>query len=300
MKKTDEKRAMLSLCSSMLIFGSIGLFVKYVDLPSAWIAAVRGGVGTLFLLLLVLITGKKISGKAIRANFLWLVLSGAAIGFNWILLFEAYRYTTVAVATVCYYMEPVFVMLLSPILLKEKLTARKSLCCLVALCGMVLVSGLLTGGLGNTAVKGPLFGLGAAALYTTAIFLNKRLKNITAYDRTIVQLGIAAIVVLPYALISQKVSFTSLSPMQYVWLAVIAIVHTGIAYALYFGSMDALESQTIAVFSYIDPAFAVLLSVLVLREDTGILEILGAALILGSTFFCEFRPKKKPLNKESA
>ncbi len=291
----DKKSAIIKLSLAMLIFGSIGVFRRYIPLSSAWMACVRGIIGTVFLLVVVAVSKKRVDKKAVKRNLLPLLISGAAIGVNWILLFEAYRYTTVAIATLCYYMAPVIVILLAPVLLKEKMTVKKSVCAVVAVLGMLLVSGIFEGdaAMGGSG-KGVVFGLGAACFYATAMLTNKFMKGISAYDKTIMQLGVAAVVVLPYSLITSGVQeFTMLTVPQILLLLAVGIVHTGIAYWLYFGSMDALSGQTVAVYSYIDPAFAVVLSVVVLREETGVLGIIGAVLILGSTLFSEWNGKKK-------
>lgn len=288
------KRAVWKLSAAMLIFGSIGVFRRYIPLSSAWMACTRGVIGTVFLLAVVLLSKKRVSKEAVKRNIVPLLISGAAIGVNWILLFEAYRFTTVAVATLCYYMAPVLVILLAPLLLREKMTVKKTICAVVAVLGMLFVSGIFEGGAaagGNA--KGIFFGLGAAAFYATAMLTNKFMKEISSYDRTIVQLGTAAVVVLPYALATSGVQeFTALAMPQILLLLAVGIIHTGVAYWLYFGSMESLSGQTIAVYSYIDPAFAVVLSILVLREETGVLGILGAVLILGSTLFSEWKGKK--------
>lgn len=291
----EKRSAIIKLSLAMLIFGSIGIFRRYIPLSSAWMACVRGIVGTVFLLVVVTASKKRVDKKAVKKNLLPLLISGAAIGVNWILLFEAYRYTTVAVATLCYYMAPVLVILLAPFLLKEKMTVKKTICAAVAVLGMLLVSGIFEGGaVAGGSAKGIFFGLGAAGFYATAMLTNKFMKDISSYDRTILQLGIAAIVVLPYSVVTSGVQeFTVLSVPQILLLLAVGIIHTGVAYWLYFGSMENLSGQTIAVYSYIDPAFAVVLSIVVLREETGVLGIIGAVLILGSTLFSEWNGKKK-------
>ena len=247
----------------------------------------------IFLLLVVLVSKNKLSRENIKNNLLVLALSGAAIGFNWIFLFEAYNYTTVATATLTYYLAPFFVMLASPFFLKEKLTL-KQFCCLVgALVGMVFVSGIVKNGIPDAdEIKGILFGLGAAMLYATVIILNKKLKEISAYEKTIMQLGTAAVVVLPYALLTEDFSSISFSALPVILLFVAGIVHTGIAYAFYFNSMKDLKAQTVAIFSYIDPAVAIILSAVVLKEKMDIYGIIGAVLILGSAFISEINFKK--------
>lgn len=289
----EARSAKIKLSLAMLVFGSIGVFRRYIPLSSSWMAFTRGSIGTVFLLFVVLCSGKRVEKAAIKRNLLPLLISGTAIGINWILLFEAYRYTTVAAATLCYYMAPVLVIVCSPFVLKERLTARKVICVAGALAGMLLVSGIFQGDAsGGMSAKGIACGLGAAAFYATVMLANKFFKRISAYDSTILQLGIAALVVLPYALVVDGTgAFSSLSLPQGLLLLVVGTIHTGGAYWLYFGSMQQLSSQTVAVYSYIDPAFAVVLSIVLLREETGLSGILGAVLILGSTLFSEWKGK---------
>lgn len=294
MNTPSVNTARLQLIASMLIFGTIGIFVRYIPLPSSIIALVRGIVGTVFLLILTWIRKTPISWSIVKKNLLFLVLSGVAIGFNWILLFEAYRYTTVATATLCYYLAPVIVMLVSPIFLKEPLTLRKAVCIIVALCGMVLVSGVLGADFsGSGDALGILFGLGAAVLYASAILMNKKLPEVPAFDKTIVQLGIAAIALLPYVLFTQRGTEQPLTPLTIGLLIVVGIVHTGIAYVLYFGSIKDISAQTAALFSYIDPVSAIFLSAIFLHEGLTTAGVIGAVLVLGSTLFSEWPFSRK-------
>ena len=283
--------AKLKLLTSMAIFGTVGIFVRYIPLSSAAIAFCRGVMGCVFLLLLLAVTGKKLCFSDIKKNLALLLISGAAIGINWILLFEAYRYTTVATATVCYYLAPAFVMLASP-LLGEKLTAKKLGCVAVAMVGMVFVSGIFTQGSGGSFL-GVVLGVGAAAFYASVMVLNKKLSPIGAYDKTILQLAAAAAVIAPYLLFTDGLSFDGMQATEWVLLAVVGIVHTGIAYALYFGSMKDLNAQTVAILSYLDPVLSILLSALILREAMDVFAVIGAVLILGSALYSELPERKK-------
>ena len=292
MNPTQTNTARLSIIISMLIFGTIGIFVRHVPLPSSVIALVRGVVGTLFLLAFSRLRKTPISRSAIRANWGLLILSGAFIGFNWILLFEAYRYTTVATATLCYYLAPVFVILASPLLFREKLTLRKDICVAIALVGMVFVSGVTQTNLsGSGNILGVLFGIGAAVLYASVVLMNKMLTDVPAFDRTIVQLGAAALALFPYVLVTERGTAMDWSGPVIPLLLVLGIVHTGIAYALYFGGIKELPAQTSALLSYIDPVSAIILSAVFLREGLTPTGLLGAVLVLGATLFSEL-----PLN----
>ncbi|MBQ5857666.1 MAG: DMT family transporter [Peptococcaceae bacterium] len=285
----------MMMIGAMTIFGTIGIFRKYIPLPSSLLALARGIIGTAFLLFLVLAVKRdKLSIEAIKRNFVFLVVSGAFIGFNWILLFEAYQYTTVATATLCYYMAPVIVVLVSPFLFKERLTLLKAICVAVALAGMVFVSGIPQSGFGGMSeLKGILLGLGAATLYAIVVILNQYIKDIPAYDKTIMQLGTAAIAILPYTLLTENFADISFTPVAVLMLIFVGIVHTGIAYTLYFGSMSGLKAQTIALFSYIDPVVAIILSAVILQENIGLWGVIGAVMVLGSTMVSELFGEKK-------
>lgn len=285
----------LKLISAMLIFGTIGIFRKYIPIPSSSLAMIRGGIGTLFLILVVVIGRQKISFKSIKNNLAILLISGSMIGFNWMLLFESYNHTTVAIATICYYMAPVFVMIVSPIFLKEKLSVKKVVCILVAIVGMLFVSGLFGAREGNTDALGIIFGLGAAALYATVIILNQKIKQVTAYEKSITQLSAAAIVMIPYVFLTEAEVIGEVSVLNVIMILVVGIINTGVAYALYFGSMKTLPAQKIALFGYIDPVVAVLLSAFLLKEKLRLLEIVGIVLVLASTLVSElpFFEKKK-------
>lgn len=274
----------------MLIFGTVGIFVRQIPLSSAAVAFFRGVMGVVFLLLVMTLAKKRPQKQIIRENLWVLLLSGAAIGGNWVLLFESYRHTTIATATICYYLAPVFVVLASP-LLGERLTGKKLILPGIALLGMVFVSGVLQGGISGG--KGIALAAGAAMLYASVMLLNRKLKSISAYDKTVIQLGVAAAVVLPYALLTGGFDVSAMTAVGWVLLLIVGIVHTGFAYWLYFGALGQLPSQTVALFSYLDPVLAIILSALLLQEPLGWQGIVGAVLILGSALCSELLEQKK-------
>jgi len=275
----------LQLIAAMLIFGTLGIFVERTSVPTAVLAFYRAAAGTLFLLFIILIRKQKIRWEIIRKNALLLIASGAAIGFNWIFLFEAYRYTTVAVATLCYYMAPVFIVLLSPFVLKEKLTGKGVLCAAAAVFGAVLISGAAAGN--GQDIRGILFGLCAASFYCSIVLMNKKTAGLTAMEITVSQLFVAGLIMFPYALITQGMHSFFLSGQDLVIALILGIVHTGFAYYLFFGSMTSMKAQEAAVLSYIDPVTAILLSALILSQPISTVQIIGSVLILGSTLVNE-------------
>ena len=288
-----KNRALISLVSSMIIFGTIGIFRRYIPLSSSVIAFARGIIGFTFLLFFLWVTKKPFSMKKIGKSFLPLCFSGALIGFNWILLFEAYNFTSVATATLCYYMAPVFVIIASPFLFGEKLGTTTIICVIGAFIGMVFVSGIVENGFSiGSDIKGVLFGLGAAVLYASVVMMNKKTAEIPSFEKTVIQLGSAAVTILPYILFTEDLSAIELNTKTLVLLLFVGIVHTGISYAIYFGSIGKLPAQTAAIFSYVDPVSAIILSAVFLDEKLTVYGALGALLILGSAVLSEIEKKK--------
>ena len=281
--------ASLKLISSMLIFGSMGLFVRAIDLPVSAIAVCRGVIGLAFLALVTLALNQRFQVKAILNNAFLLAVSGIALGIDWIFLYEAYKRTTIAAATVSYYTAPVMLVALSPLFLREKLSRAKIVCILSAVAGMVLVSGILSDApRGAHGLSGIFCGLAAAACFVVFTLLNKFLKGVTPMEATITQLFAGTAVVVPYAFLTGGLSgLLAVNGSTLLLLIILGLVHTGVAFYLYFASIKDLNAQSIAVFSYIDPVAAILLSSLLLKESLGLAGLIGTALVIGSTLISE-------------
>ena len=301
----NDPRSAALMALAMAIFGTIGIFRRMIPLSSAWVAFFRGAIGSLFLIAFVWANHKagrkRTPDRAVVAK---LILSGALIGINWALLFEAYNHTTVSIATLCYYMAPTFVIIMSCVIFRERLTVIKAACAAASLAGMVLisgiagsgssassgsdggvlsgVSGLVSGGGLTEETVGILFGLGAAVLYASVVLINKSIRISDPYNKTIVQLISATVVLIPYLAVKDGLPDAEWTIELIALLLTIGIVHTGLSYALYFGSMEGLKTHTVALFSYIDPVTALILSHVILHEELTFLGIFGAVLILGS------------------
>ena len=284
-------KAQFKLIISMFIFGSIGLFVKAINMPSSIIVLMRAIIGSLFLALVVAIRKQPINRKSIVNNLPILALSGLIMGASWAFLFETYRCTTVSVATLLYYCAPIIVFLLSPIIFKEPLTWSKILGITSAIIGMVIVNGF--GIEGNNPHLGLICGIVSALLYAALMILNKFVKNLSGLESTLAQLIVAAFVMTVYVLLRHEVKWSFSSGLEIFLLIVLGVLHTGIAYYLYFSSMQKLPGQTIAMLSYIDPVSALLFCAIFLNERLSLLQILGTLLILGGTAFSQLYPSKQ-------
>ncbi len=285
------KNPRLMLITSMTVFGTIALFVRNISLSSGEVALYRAVLAAMLIAVYLLITKQKIPFGSIKKEIPLLLASGMAMGINWILLFEAYKYTTVSVATLSYYFAPVIVTVVCPFLFREKMTAKQIICFVMSTLGLVLITGIGDLGAGNNHVIGILFGLGAAVFYATVVLLNKFIKNVDGIHRTFLQFLAAIIILVPYVLSTSGINLNILDGIGWGCLLVVGLIHTGVTYCLYFSSLKELPGQKAAILSYIDPLVAVLVSVLILGESMTIMQVIGGILILGFTLWNELGSK---------
>lgn len=270
----------------MFIFGTIGCFVCNISFPSAFLAACRGSIGAVFLVIYNnLKKTEQCSLSRIQAAKLFII--GACLGLNWVFLFEAYHYTSVATATLCYYFAPLIAFAASAIFLHEKCNAVKIMLILLAVYGEILVSGIFDQTLfeGN---RGVIFAFIAAVLYASVIIMGRFVNDVPAVKATAIELFSAAVVLFPYSLLKGEFSQLTFDFKSVIYTLLVCVIHTGVAYSLYFSAIPHVSTSEVALFSYIDPSIAVLLSALVLREPILPDGIIGGLLILLCTFLSEW------------
>ena len=281
---------------SMTIFGTLGAFVRHIGVSSGELALYRAILALFVIGIFLIFTKQKICFATTKKETLLLLVSGMAMGFNWILLFEAYKYTTVSVATLSYYFAPVIVTVACPILFREKLTVKQMICFVMSTVGIGLITGIGEES-GKNDTLGILFGLGAALLYATVVLLNKFIKNVDGIQKTFLQFVAAAATLIPYVWMTSGVTLGKLSETGWVNLLIVGLLHTGVTYCLYFSAIRELSGQKVAILSYIDPLVAVAVSVTILKETITVWQMIGGILILGFTLWNELsaenRNKKK-------
>ena len=273
--------------TAVVIYGTIGVFLRYVSLPSDIVALCRGAIGSAFILLYMKFRRIKMDVEAVRKNLRWLILSGIFLGLNWVFLFAAYTLTTVAIASLCNYMAPLILILVSPVVLREPLDRRKLPCVAAALAGIILISGVLGGSTGNP--SGILAGLAAAACFVALVICNRKIRDIPALDKSVIQLAVSALTILPYSWIHAQGSVLHVDIRSVLIVLLLGVVHTGVAYCLFSG-LGSLPVQTIAVLGYLEPVVSVLCSAFLLREPMGASGWAGAFLILSAALVSEILP----------
>lgn len=284
-------RARLAMIVSASVFGTLGLFVRRIEVTSAELALYRAVLAAVFILLFFLIRREQPRLREIRGALWLLLLSGAAMGFDWMLLFESYKYTTISLATLSYYVAPVIVTALCPLLFHERMTRAQVICFLMSTLGVALIIG--SGGLqgGGSDLRGIVCAVGAAVFYAAVILLNKYIRGVTGLERTFVQLLAAVVVLAPYVGLTSGFHPEVLSATGWVNLLIVGFVHTGLTYCMYFAAIRTLPGQESSLLSYLDPIVSVLISVLLLGEPLAPIQIAGMVLFLGFAIANEFTHK---------
>lgn len=285
----SRSKSLIFFIASMVIFGTNGLIVANISLGSAEIVLMRTFLGSLFLLAVVLVK-RSFSFADLKADLVPATIGGAALGLNWVLLFSAYRSAGVGLSTLTYYCGPIIVLALSPVLFKEKLTWNKLLAIAAVAVGMFCITGDIEPG--SDVQTGILFGGGAALLYASLIVANKRVKRLSGLNCAMYELIVAFFVVLIYLIASNAKLPVIPAAEDIIWVLVIGLVNTGLAYYLYFSSLQKLPGQTVALVCYIDPLTALLVSGAFLGEKLLAVQIAGAVLILGGACLGELKFKK--------
>lgn len=272
------KRHMGAYLCAMLLFGTLGLFVRQAHVAGDVLAFLRTLIGAAFLGVLLLLQRHRIQ-KIGGRQLLYVLLSAAFLGFNWVFLFEAYAAATISIATVIYYTAPLLALLAAVFLFHESVTLRIVLGIVLTMGGLLCIT-QVTG----TAVqlKGILFAAAAALCYAGVLLTNRFLHDIDGLYFTFLQLLCSAGILFVYLLLEGHIHLIpELPAASWPWIMCIAVVHTGVAYALYFTSLHHLTSSQAAVGSYLDPCIALLLSIFLLREPSTLMQGIGIAAIVG-------------------
>lgn len=283
--KSDTKAGeYIKYISALLLFGSNGIVASKINMSSYEIVFLRTMIGSIFLILLFCLGKRKVTFTKHKRDFMYIVLSGIAMGASWIFLYEAYALIGVSLASLAYYCGPVIVMILSPFLFKERLTGEKIIGFLIVLGGIFLINGKLSGGALNR--YGILCGLMSAVMYSLMVMFNKKSKNIKGLENSVIQLFVSFLTAAVF--VGFKTGYSiAISGDDVIWIIILGLVNTGIGCWFYFSSIGNIPVQTVAICGYLEPLSAVILALIVLGETMTIPQIIGAIMIISGAVFSE-------------
>jgi len=270
---------------AIVLYGTIGLFLRYVSIPSEFVVLCRGIIGSAFIFIYLKLTDRHVDIISIKNSALWLILSGICLGLNWGFLFAAYMHTTIAIASLCNYTAPLIIILITPLVFHDPLNKMKLPYVAAAFIGIILVSGVWEGATGN--LSGVLLGLASALCFVGIVICNRKVKDVSAFDKAMVQLVVSALTILPYVLFKNYNVNVNLDIKSMLIVFMLGVVQTGVAYCFYFSGLGSLPVQTIVVLGYLEPVVSVICSSIFLHESMSAISWLGAILILGAAVISE-------------
>lgn len=279
-----NNKAFVKYIFALLLFGSNGIVASFIDLSSQSIVLLRTLIGSVLLITIFFISGGRLTFYKHKGQFLFLAVSGIAMGTSWMFLYEAYTRIGVSIASLLYYCGPVIVMALSPLLFKERLTANKVIGFIVVVVGVVFINGNAFDGKGD--MFGVACGLLSAVMYAFMVICNKKAKDIVGLENSTLQLTIAFLTVAVYVGLTQGYAM-QIAPTSVLPVFILGLLNTGIGCYFYFSSIGKLNVQTVAICGYLEPLSAVLFSVIFLKETMVPLQIVGATLIIGGAMIGE-------------
>ena len=285
-----DKKAFIKYLSALLLFGLNGIVASHIALSSYEIVFLRTFIGSILLIILFLLSKGKFHIVEYKKDTMFVVLSGMAMGTSWMFLYESYQQIGVSLASLLYYCGPVIVMILSPLIFKEKFTAPKMIGFMIVIAGIVLVNGNAIDDNGNT--WGIICGAMSAVMYFFMVTLNKQSKNITGLENSVIQLAVSFLTVAIF--VGCKQGFVIERPSDsWSWILILGIVNTGIGCYLYFSPLAKLPVQTVAVCGYLEPLSAVVFASILLHEKMTIVQVIGAVCIIGGAMIGELVNIKK-------
>lgn len=287
----------IKLVFVMIIWGSLGVFTRSIPLSALSLAFLRALIALPVLFTIMKI--KKAEPVKLR-QLIPYIISGILLGLGWLTLFYGYKHTSISSAVIIYNMCPVYVTILAPLVLKEAISKFQTAVIFASFYGLFLIvgnnlsEGYGTMGLALSAVSG--------MLYAAIVMINRSIKiRVENHTATFVQILAAMLTLLPFVLIDGNIdTVVHLDLLAAVYTVLLGILHTGVAYTLFFSVYAHMKSVEIVTYSYLEPLFGILFSVIFIGEKLTPPQIIGGLLILGSTYLGEMIKDRKRIKENTA
>ena len=273
-----------------MLFGLNGIVASRIHLTSYYIVLLRTLIGSGLLLILFLLKQHRFSFFRNKTDCAFICISGIAMGTSWMFLYEAYKQIGVGISSLLYYTGPAIIMILSPLLFKEKLTKAKLMGFGAVLCGVILVNGQSSE---KFNALGGICGLSSAVMYSIMVMTNKKAQHIIGMENSLLQLFISFLTVAVFIGIKDGKYAVQIASGDWFWILILGLLNTGIGCYLYFSSIGGLPVQTVAICGYIEPFSAVVFAMLLIGETMLPFQIIGAVLIIAGAAFAECANEKK-------
>lgn len=275
-------------------WGLIGLFSRPLSaagLSSMQITFVRSVVTLAGMGLWLLIRDRSLFRVELRDGWMFLGTGLVSIVFFNVCYFTTIQRTTLAAASILLYTAPFFVMLMSAVFFRERITARKIAALALAFGGCVLVSGLGAGGMAPAAL---LTGIGAGFGYATySIFSKFALKKYHTFTLIFYTFLVSTLCLAPFVRIPDAASVLAGSGRTALYAMGLGVVSTFMPYVCYTTGLENVEAGKASVLAFAEPMVATLTGILAFHEPLRLSSAAGIGLIFIAIVLLNLRERKK-------
>lgn len=271
-------RGYLKIIIAAVIWGSLGTIIRFIHLPTLVMVFYRVAFAAIVILVYIAVR-RKTEVLAVGKQLYWIIVMGILLTINWTAFFFSVKLTSVANAVLITYTAPILVAILAPLILKEKLEKITVVSLLISLAGAALIASPSVTGLSKSALAGTLWAVVSAITYAILVIISKPLADKVNPLAIIFYEELTGAIILSPALIIYKFS---IDPLTLFILFVMGAFNTAFAAALYLDGLRDVKAQQVGIFTYLDPASAVVFAAIFLGEIPSLTTILGGLLIIAS------------------
>ena len=284
----------IKIICAMLIWSSLGIIIRKTGIPNVAIIFYPSVIAGLLQLSLLLLSGQfkkplKLSFNSNRGLLFVLPLFSL---LNVLLFYFAFTHTTIANAVLTHYTAPIFVALMAPVFLKEKIVKTTWIAIIISSIGLWLILGAPTPHewltTGENERNGIIAGASSGIAYAAIILILRKISpHYPSLFITCIQNSLIALMLFPFML---TMPFP-VSALPY--LLVLGVIHSTIASFLYVQGFKSVKANEAAILGYFEPVGAIILAFVILHELPGIIALAGGLLILLSGFLVVKNNKSK-------
>jgi len=281
----ERRRAIgyASVGGASLIMGSIGVMVRYATAPASMLLVMRMAIGGV-------VVGYLFARAGAHADLRQpgvpkrLVLVGVVAAGNLLCYFTAIRYTDVAVAIFTSYMAPVYVALVSPLVLKQPTEKAVYGALGLSLTGMgvILVPGLIARG-AHLSAFGVAAGIVAGVLYAAFLIIAKGLRtHVSQYTVVLAECVATTALLLPLGLYQTIATGYHITLRDLTMAVLLGVLNTALSFSLFQHGLRFIRVQHASILGYLEPVSAPLYAFIFLSEKPALWTIAGGALIIAA------------------
>lgn len=268
------RQALLAIHFGALMFGLSGVLGKLAESDPLMISFGRA----VFAVIALLLAAHFFKPGGMNPNWRQrglLMLAGGLLGGHWLTFFISVKTAGVGIATLGFASFPVFTVLLEGLLFRERTRPAEFATVALVCAGLLLVAPAFD--LNNQATVGLLYGISSGLLFALLSLVNRAITRGVDPVRAALWQNLAiAIGLLPFTWLAVP----QVPPLDWLWLALLGVLCTGLAHSLFVASLRVLKARTTSVIFALEPVYGIAFAWWLFAEQPTAAMLLGGALII--------------------